>query len=1021
LLRIFRSLLVFVVLLSALGCRSGSGNESDLQSGIVAAASQRTLQGVEGALVETRGVYGASLPTALVSSADGRYLFSAEGGTLAIMRSGPDGDLHKAIKKPLVGAREGVKAARLLLDPGADLDDEDNVEKKNLIYIAGGRSGLWVMDANVFAKQSNLAVRVDDSTHSGSASRDSRRWCVDLAIAPVGDVEYLFALYGARGDSRLRAYLLQDVRDALWNGGGALAPLVDVRLAGHPQASAGEAALGLSLAVDEFATDRADVYVALASHGLVRVSFSPASFGPEAADPLPEYGPIFGDGTFYNLSPHANADWYGNLEFGAGGRVERSVAPYFVDVAVQHGSMRHYLYVALDHLGWARFDLNDEWGPELAINHHEGIPVPTQPWSQVQLSLSPFVPNPASKPYEYVRRIEIALCGSQPILLATTSGFPFFAQMHNLLTEGRVLNYSGSSFNGVREVTLNQVRGDTDSTLVYRIGRVKFGKRPLNFAARADFGGVAITAPVRQFVGNKLLFFGTGKSVQLPEAGSSPLPYASYRAVADVSLARISVTHTRTREDRPGWLMYGIGDSLVRPGVLLLGANDAGIHPDGFLVDCGSSLIRISQAGVTGVPGSDPRATQGILFDPSAQWRVAGSTDSQFVWGGAARPPGSFHGTWRVSRYTFPATDLCSTSPTALPERTNIWKLSGPPDRFGYRGRWFFQGTLDEQYDEEVTSSRDPAAYLFASRAGTDEGVVVLRRDLIEATLAPRRKPPLPDGFLDLRAAPFPEEAVVAELVTHPEFGAIDETHPDAANFIVEQTGGSVLTMAPKLVRLAMTRGGARDHWVLGVPCHSVANNPKLPIYDVHPEWRPSEVGQPWASTYSHLLVQFWDVDDPTAISPHSTLPRIIGGEDGGGAYFLEFAEVNGRVYVFTADFGGRILVHDVTELLQSSLAPPLVARWVAPLGLTDDLQNNVQGLAVDLSGVQPLVYVAVPRVGVVALRFDPSAASAQRLLRVALVETPGNVRSVHLAPGGRLLVADGEAGVRVLGPVSSE
>jgi len=66
-----------------------------------------------------RSVHPHSIPAGMTASSDGRYLFVAEAGTLAVIDS-PSG-LHDEIKfAPVSG--QGVRPVELALDPDGDLD-----------------------------------------------------------------------------------------------------------------------------------------------------------------------------------------------------------------------------------------------------------------------------------------------------------------------------------------------------------------------------------------------------------------------------------------------------------------------------------------------------------------------------------------------------------------------------------------------------------------------------------------------------------------------------------------------------------------------------------------------------------------------------------------------------------------------------------------------------------------------------------------------------------------------------------
>ena len=221
----------------------------------------------------------------------------------------------------------------------------------------------------------------------------------------------------------------------------------------------------------------------------------------------------------------------------------------------------------------------------------------------------------------------------------------------------------------------------------------------------------------------------------------------------------------------------------------------------------------------------------------------------------------------------------------------------------------------------------------------------------------------------------------------------------------------------------------APDTWVAAVPCGFIDNGQRngLQVYAEHPEWRLGPGNAPFFEpNFDHALIQFWNVQDPHAVEERTSLPPAISPFDQSHAIFIESLSFGQIVFLFVSDFAGRVMVYDVSRILQSgNNQPRLIETWSAPLSLMDDYRNNVYELAVDVSRPQTVgpprvkvyVYVGVERVGMQILEFDPRRALGQRLREVKLVQTPGNVHALTIRNiGGRksLLMSDGPGGIRI-------
>jgi hypothetical protein len=154
--------------------------------------------------------------------------------------------------------------------------------------------------------------------------------------------------------------------------------------------------------------------------------------------------------------------------------------------------------------------------------------------------------------------------------------------------------------------------------------------------------------------------------------------------------------------------------------------------------------------------------------------------------------------------------------------------------------------------------------------------------------------------------------------------------------------------------------------------------------------------------------------DAPGNIWRIETVRMTVGGEE--------------KVYLFSCDFGGRLYVHEIQDILthtdpeENLHSQLLVARWESPEALFDDLPTNVFDVEVDHRGGETAtVYVAVRRVGIVVLDFNPAASLPNdRLTEVERLQCPGQTSALHLVEtqdgSHHLLVSDYVGGIRIYG-----
>ncbi len=377
------------------------------------------------------GVWPYSTMSTLTGDEAGHFMFICEGGviTFADLR-GVDRASDPAVMNPFYestrikrvrAGKQGVRAAALALDPDANLLLDTDVptdglasnDREDLLFIAGGPLGLWVMRAETTVGNStwNTTVRLDDASDVNSPAQDSRRYCNQLEFAWVDGQRYLLATFGEKdGGSRLRFYDLDAVRDRLdWpiatppsqlqadGTGYELAATWEVALGerpGFPFQNPGRTfseAFPLGIAVDHPPSSPgncAAVYVAMGPHGVVRATPVVDPSTQQVTGWSTSWGPVFGDGSHYAQIPQTG-QLYWNLDYRDMSRsvhfdhLDRSEPPFFTDVAVQHDviegdestTLMRYLYCTVDHLNWVRFNLQQAWSSTMPIDHQEGDPI----------------------------------------------------------------------------------------------------------------------------------------------------------------------------------------------------------------------------------------------------------------------------------------------------------------------------------------------------------------------------------------------------------------------------------------------------------------------------------------------------------------------------------------------------------------------------------------------------------------------------------------------------------------------
>ena len=1005
---------------------------------------------------KVRTSFPMSVPNAMGVSDDGDWIYAGEGGSIAFLDTTlPNGGGYGNVAERVPISRYGARPAKILFDPGPGSGREDDA-----LIICAGRSGLWVMDAHPSGSTHRAAI-VDDSGNGVLTTQNGRRFCNDAVIFTVDGVDYVAAIFARRNGSRLRIYDLASVRGVLastpagaWSGGEIL-PLHDVKLKKRPgmltqtdpATSTHNYLLSVGLDVDQVDSDEAMLYVALWHQGLGRVHVESDGSGGLDVSGL-QYGPVFGKGSWYHLhsTPTEQREWYSNYSIREGSEVYREEPPVFTDVAVQNFCGR-YLYATVDTVGWVRFDLSDPtsnpWSDQMPIDYQAGAPYPAppdqHPFGEIQLGLG--------DDYTYPKQVRVVQIDAQRALLAVNTTGVTMVQPVGYRTEGSVFDHGAATFNGIpaRYFLEEAILRGENGIYLYEIACDGTVGDPT--VVSTDGGAEAIPAadldplsPIRKDP------FGAKDMALLagPGADEATLFLHSKQRTAKFLVTvgpPISYQEegARVLVNRAGYESLVIGHSIVNPDVLMLGTNDGGFPAPGILATCGSDLVRFYDPDEN---GSDGRYAMGNFFDQEGQWEVL--SDNQFA--GMQFSIGTNDFKYRLRLYD--PGDPCA-DPQVEPKLEHTWLIKTRTHRLGARDRWYFQGTVNDAYDADTGREM-----LFVSATQTPEGIVAFDRQQLEDWVFANMTgtPENPDKTI-LDIVQVPQGVVVAKLNTDPEFRNVpngrdpgDPTH----RFLQTQTfpgdpeqfniSGRLQTFTPRTMKLPSAQGGGADTWVLAAPCGFLENGEQdvdsmgqnFESYTQHPEWRTD----PAYEDFTRLLVQFWDVDDPDVLALTSSDPddkgipahaAFVGGFDSANALHVNLVEQDGRTFLFVGDFGGRVEVLDVTDVLWDSTEPvKSVETWTPTTSLTDNLANNVWEVAVDRAqwssgGVdydEIYAYVAVERVGIEVLHFDPACAPGERLKKVGLIQTPGNVRSMVIredGPDKTLILTDGEAGLRVL------
>ncbi len=1040
-------------------------------------------------------VHAPSRPTGLLVSKSGRFVYAGEGGMIAVLEPTDAAAMRTAVKRFPVSSR-GILPVAMALDPLLDVEEAAGDPADALLFVAAGRDGLWIVGADPREGYPNPAVRVDDSGNTNPTSQMGRRWACDLDFATVGGVDYLLCLFAKADQSRLRLYRLSDLRNlfttAQGETGQELAPALQVLLNDNPDTTSDWHSFAFGMTVDhQHALENgADVYVALGAHGLVRVRLAPPQSGPNPTT-FAQAGPWFGDGSVYADPMRVDQQGKHLHGFDPGGfykheiyddvrhwnriasppNLERSHPPIFTDVAVHAG----FVYAAVESCGWVRFSLTSQpWGPTLPVDHHEGWHNPstiaTGGTEEVLLSLGPPPPAPTSQNPEpqpeptWTRRIVVSDTDCGPVLAVTT--FPVhLSYQPGVRNDGRSLGTPDLAVDSISLDALEGMTGEHAYTLLYDLsGANPFTAAVANHGLRIALGGEEVCVPAvqphcaTQTVARWLFYAGHRSSPvssldefadflteppPLPPSGADGV-HATYRVLSEFDPpAQFQEIWVRGRNDRRGRYARTVSSSLLDERILITGGNDNGVMTDGALWLCDDSF-RLGDPPTPGTQTDTRNLQGGILFNPRAQWLGTGTQAGKgFYWG-------TVGGRWALTRYSG-GQGICDDPLGQAPSREVFRRFEGPLDRFLYGGRNHYRmGTVNAEYDAYYAAKADePGARLvFASRAGSDWGVVVLRLDVLE---------PLLPSTPTTDALPA-DSALVGNLVTHSEFSRVNSatvaSNSDPRFQFIARGGldGDVTTLAPSVFPIPQEEP-TDPRWFLAIPSAFIAFPPDLTLPPEMGTLDPTELPPaPFDTRYRHGLIQIIEItdgwrrinpdqpSDPTGFttggSPDLPIWSIVCERENSYIGHLEVVAHGDEHYIFACDVGGELLVYRMSDVLalppgaytEQQLAS--FASFVVSDDVTDPLKGPLYSVALDTVAwvdvyeaqrEETYVYLGVARVGVEVLRFEPAAIDPQaRLEYLGIVQTPGEteglwIRTDPVSGQRQLLIGNTVGGIRVL------
>ena len=1020
--------------------------------------------------------HSPSLEKSLAVSKTDKYLYSAEGGSIAILDT-TDYTTFSAtngIKKFPVGDR-GVLPVRMLYDPLGAVEPH----YKDYIYVAGGRDGFWSVGAGVNVagdgptpsealQSSNRATRLDDRQVWNSSTQNNIRFCNDVKLMEFGGVKYLAVLFQALDDTRLRIYNLATLDlsanasvDADEETGHEVVALGEAVLGKHSNASLTDpttslwGSIGLGMTVSG-----SDVYVAMGTNGIVKVDFSdPANPG------TPEWGPIFGTGTNYatvttNIPSYKSRLIYGNLVFsGYDGATVREERPIFSDVATD--TVNGKLYAAMENLGWVQFDLAPTWTSSLAITHHEGSGVEGEGASDPQPYLFRLRSNNDGT---YVRTLDIKESYNSsygPILGISGNKRTLLTGYTGVRTPG-VSYHPSFGWNGFLGHEGYPPVAGKGTTCLYVTSSLVGGD--FNNTSRNWVGGLDLILSTSATNGNWMNVFTNGNrywaadgSEVINAAHSHPMTinwWASNSPGTESTASVVSLAVDTSGErdatvSMRGTVTFGAEPCIKNKKVLLHGGNDGYLNNTGFLVrgsDDTGSIIKAWDVDALPSEGSVD-LDLGIRATKFAQYNITSDilcaigerksrkrTDNSDVFG-----------YWGFKTFSVSANSFFRDEPEVLGEHA----LKYPNNSFGSISKRPYYGTASrsETFDNYCINpppGTDPSKpFMWLNATNTPEGLIMLDSHYLQVV---RNKPfsdPYEDDAQDLLNT---DPNIFTAFETHPEVSGMDRGSTDASGFFRHKAGFTPIPFISWLPNIFSVTdpGSGGDKMIMCIPCHTIVNYPNL-VSHVDRFYSKSGTSTPltphhrcdlsavWETTnhdlssnYDHGMALFFDLTNyqnfPKGGSNpvQSNLPRIILPNNPSAVWQVENVMLDNIVYVVVLDMMGSVYVYNAAHIFNSPTTLTPVTSWDASASNFDKGNNNGFSIAIDKvnsTDTSAHIYVGIKRLGVEVLILNPEESlSADKLTHQELIKTWDSPHNIVIEGNGdarTMLVSDYAGGIR--------
>ena len=906
--------------------------------------------------------------------------YISEGDQVAIVNLTDPGAVPAPFAAPLI-ARVPINATVMAL-----VRHDRNTDDRK-VFIAGGSFGLRMMDAlepapggSCFTSPCALGAgscfavtRVDDRAIPGAGNPEdtNERWCWDVGIGqvhtPAATFTYVLALFSAQqdqGGSQLRIYR---------RSGNPPALITSIDLTSAKPRAFGYA---LDTLLDESsgAPDYGDkVYIAMGTGGVMVVDLAPLATG---GAPILSQGQIFVP-PLLGVSPPLQVTYAGQPEPG----LVRDIA------VAEDGSV----YAAADN--WGIVEIDPLTGMAAGTSSSPGI---------VRLVPNAGVP-PALDEMSFADHIDAVVThvGEQPFVNIVAGGYDLTAMVEPLaawLTYGRMSYAVGPG--GDLPIAYSNSLSRRDGLFFFRkpSGAILAASDQVHKITNASAattnpelnGGHFILRP-SPTEPDTLWFYDQawlhGGSQVDPVSGTRVgFQWLKYPAPNPSSGPVRELFHT------------GIGQDVITTTHLIL-------DPDVVLAHFDAGVGAVFAAGAIDIstrtcPKAAPYNEAGAgVFSPKAHWLDMATNEEWFL--------GSIESS--ACRRGFTLNRVTSTSATP-PLQFEAWNLRSPKQPDCYLTRNYHRSTAYRSalHNEDRIFGLFDGGFGGANLKPTMWGGVVYSTDTLKAranvvgflqgqpadcqnqvTSYPQDAalfpdlgsfpPPLADltssgtacyatGY-PINASGGTAENYLGPVVIHPELALWTSSSAQAGAFV-----------GPAVVRDYQVSSGAMHSFGIvaaGQNCLDTGSNPDfskpmLAIVDLDDDGTvpPSYAGCP---PHSYAYANCSTPAPRSFESVHVAYAPFTKGL----AASIQVVECSGHRFAIVGDFGGRLLIFDVTA--DPAIPPPdppvtptYRQAWIVPPSMLDGYIDNVSDVAVDDSALQStgkmLVYLSIYRIGIVEL-----------------------------------------------------